>query len=286
MTEIERLIVLLYSADAREAGARLAALGAAAVEPLIAILNRQYLAPDLSQLNTIGAIGSAPDVTAARERAAYVLGDIGDPRAVDTLLAAYAGETDRHIRLAAALALGKIGDPRAVDTLLAALDAPIWTPDDARIVDDLVRMAGSRAVEPLIRLVRRRGYTYGAAARAVTALLAFRTDPRVLDGLIAALRLDAEIATVQALIAALAELRDPRGAQALVALIRTMMQLPVERWGEREENLSETEQGVVFHVLKSHFRAAVAAVRKIGGVQTLAALEDALRGAPSHIPPD
>jgi hypothetical protein len=99
-----------------------------------------------------------------------------------------------------------------------------------------------------------------------------------------ALRLDAEIATMQAVIAALAELGDPRGALALVTLIRAMIRLPAERWDERAENQSETDAGVVFHVLKSHLGAAVAAVRKIGGVEALAALEDTLRGAPPEIP--
>jgi HEAT repeat protein len=239
----------------------------------------------LSQLNRFSA---APDSAAARERAAYLLGDIGDRRAVEPLIAAYARETDRYIRLAVVLALGKLGDPRGIDTLIAALETPAWTPDYARIVDDLARIAGSRAIEPLIRVARSPGYTYGAAARAAQALLTFRAtvgaDPRVLDSLIAALRLDAEIATVQAVIAALAEIGDPRGAEALIALIRAALQLPAEHWDEREANLSENDQGVVFHVLKSHFGAAVAVVRKIGEARTVAMLEEALRRAPPYIP--
>lgn len=281
MNAIEPLIASLYSADARQAGDRLVALGAAAVEPLIAVLNGQHEIPDLSRIDRFG---STPDSSAARERAAYLLGDIGDRRAVEPLIAAYTRERDRYIRLAAVLALGKIGDPRAVETLIAALDTPAWTPDYTRIVDDLARVAGERAIEPLIRLAQSHDYTYGAAAQAIRALAARRADPRVLPGLIGALRLDAEIATVEAVIAALAETDDARAAAALLAFIGTLIQLPAERWDERDENLSETDQGVVFHVLKTQFRSAVAAVLKIGGAETAATLDRVLRGAPPYIP--
>lgn len=280
-SEVERMVDLLYSADAREAAERLVALGAPAVPPLIAVLSGQRPAPAASQLD---AFTTTPDSAAARERAAYLLGDLGDKRAVEPLIAAYGRETDRYNRLAIVLALGKIGDARAVDTLINALSAPAWTPDYGRIVDDLARIGGSRAVEPLARLVQSRDYSYGAAARAARALLNFRTDPRALNGLIDALRLDAEIATVQAVIDALATIGDARGAAALVALLRAMRALPAEKWDARGDNLSETDQGVVFHVLKSHWIAAVAAVRKIGGAETLAALEGVLRDAPAYIP--
>ena len=57
-----------------------------------------------------------------RQAMVEALGQIGDPRAVDALVArlADAGE-DEYVRLAAARALGQIGDPRAVDPLAARL---------------------------------------------------------------------------------------------------------------------------------------------------------------------
>ncbi len=284
MDEAARLIPYLYTADAREAGSRLVVLGAAAVEPLIAVLNGQQAIPDLSPLDLPPPLrGAAPEADAAKERAAYLLGEIGDRRAVEPLIAAFARETDQYIRLAAVRALGMIGDPRAVDTLIAALEIPPWSPDYCALVDDLARIGGARAVEPLIRVLRSPHYTYGGAARAARALLAWRSDPRVLDGLIAALRLDAELSTVDALIAALVELGDPRGARALLALIGVMVRLPPERWDDRDDNLSETDQGVTFHVLKRQFRRAVAAVRQIGDAAALAALDGILKDAPSYI---
>jgi HEAT repeat protein len=281
MTEIEPLIAQLYSADARAAGDRLAALGAAAVEPLIGVLNGQHQIPNLSLFDSIG---TAPDSSAARERAAYLLGDIGDRRAVEPLIAAYTRESDRYIRLATVLALGKIGDARAVDTLTAALDTTPWTPDYARIIDDFARIAGAGSVEALLRVVKSPHYTYGGAAHAARTLATLRADARVLPGLIDALRLDAEIATVQALIDVLADFGDARAADALISFIGAMIQLPPERWDGRDENLSESDQGVVFHIVKTHFGAATTAVREIGSAEALAALERLLRSAPTYVP--
>jgi HEAT repeat protein len=49
-----------------------------------------------------------------------VLGEIGDPRAVDPLIEALKDEYSR-VRSSAARALGEIGDPKAVDPLTEAL---------------------------------------------------------------------------------------------------------------------------------------------------------------------
>lgn len=278
--EIERLLAQLYSADAREASDRLVALGAAAVEPLIAVLNGQHALPNL---RLYGGIGSVPDSAAARERAAYLLGDIGDTRAVEPLIAAYTRETSRYTRLAIALALGKIGDARAAATLVALLDDVPFTPDYARIVDDYARIAGTEAVEPLLRVARSRRYTYGGAARAVRALAKLRADPRVLPGLIDALRPDAETATVLALIDTLAETGDAHAIDALIRFIGVLIQLPAERWDERDENQSETDAGVVFHILKAQFGAATAAVRRTGTAEARARLERLLGSAPAYV---
>lgn len=278
--KVEPLLAQLYSADARDAGEQLAALGSAAVEPLITVLNGQHPTPNMTHF---GGIGSEPDSAAARERAAYLLGDIGDARAVEPLIAAYAYERSRYMRLAVALALGKIGDTRAADTLIALLDTAPFTPNYAQVVDDYARIAGADAIEPLLRVVQNPHYTYGGAAHAARALAKYHADPRVLPGLIAGLRPDAEIATVRALIDVLAETGDARAADGLLRFINALIQLPPERWDGRDENLSETDSGVVFHVLKAEFGEAVAAVRKIGGAEACAELDRLLNGAPTYI---
>jgi HEAT repeat protein len=56
-----------------------------------------------------------------RFAAAAALGEIGDARAVEPLVAAL---QDRTLREVAARALGQIGDARAVEPLLAALQDP------------------------------------------------------------------------------------------------------------------------------------------------------------------
>src|SRR5664279_3160442 len=257
VADAERLIPYLYTLDARAAGSHLVALKAAAVNPLIAVLDGSYPLPDLRRLDLTEiacvAVGTA-DSDAARERAAYLLGDIGDPRAVDALIAAFARETDRYIRLAVVRALGKIGDPRAIEPLIAALALPAWTPDYCLLVDDLARIGGERAVEPLIRVMQSTSYSYGSGARAARILTPRHADPRVLDGLIGALRLDAEFATLQAVIAALVESKTARGVQALLIFVGAMIALPPERWDQREDNLSETDSGVNFHILKTEFQ--------------------------------
>ncbi|HVN95506.1 MAG TPA: HEAT repeat domain-containing protein [Syntrophorhabdaceae bacterium] len=63
-----------------------------------------------------------------RNAGAVALGDIGDPRAIDSLIAAMSDKSG-YVRLAAAEALGKIGERRAVDSLIEA----------ARDENDLVR---------------------------------------------------------------------------------------------------------------------------------------------------
>ena len=282
MNEAEALIPYLYTFDAREAANRLAALGQPAVAALIAVISGEY-SPDLSRLPDASAsvpvgIPAEPQADAARERAAYILGDIGDAQAVEPLLVAYAHERDRFIRLALARALGKIGDPRAIPALAGRLG----TPDFRSLVSDLARIDGEQAVEPLIGLIRREEYTYGCAALAAGLLAQRSDDTRSVAGLTGGLRPDAEFATVQAVIAALGEIGGQGAAQGLLDFVRGLLALPPERWDGREDNLSETDQGMVFHVLKTEFRDAVSAIRRCGDAETVAALERLLASAPPY----
>jgi HEAT repeat protein len=127
-----------------------------------------------------------------REAAAHALGQLGDARAVEPLVAALR-ERDRGwpIRQAAAHALGQLGDARAVEPLVAALweeysqvrEAAAhaltllgWQPgnDTQRALyaiihfqwEDVVRL-GAAAVEPLVAVLREE---HGAGRGAAEAL--------------------------------------------------------------------------------------------------------------------
>ncbi len=87
-----------------------------------------------------------------RERSAYALAKIRDPRAVEFLIARLNDEVLR-IRSVAALALGEIGDPRAVEPLIHALKD-----EDLEVRMDVAEALGDiedpRAVKPLIAALK------------------------------------------------------------------------------------------------------------------------------------
>jgi HEAT repeat protein len=116
------------------------ALGALAVEPLIAALKDEN-----------------SDV---RQAAAKALGKIGDPRAVEPLIAALSDESS-DVRYAAAEALGKIKDPRAVEPLIAA-HQNWWV--GAAAACALGEIKDPRAVEPLIAALKDEKWDVRAAA--------------------------------------------------------------------------------------------------------------------------
>ena len=60
-----------------------------------------------------------------RKAAAEALGQIGDPRTVEPLIAALK-DADKGVRWVAASALGQIGDERAVESLVAVLNDSSW----------------------------------------------------------------------------------------------------------------------------------------------------------------
>jgi len=112
-----------------------------------------------------------------RRAAAEALGEIGDARAVEPLIAALK-DKDREMRETAAKALGEIGDARAVEPLIAALkdrelyllgwnatEAPgkIGTPvakpfiaaiDVCSVATEALVKIGAPAVEPLIAALK------------------------------------------------------------------------------------------------------------------------------------
>ena len=99
----------------------------------------------------------------AREQAAVSLGEIGDPRAVDSLGQALVAEGDSLLRRESARALGAIGSPTAVPYLLQVLDdsAPYVVMNAARALGTI---GDKRAVEPLVRLFYREDAIQGPLA--------------------------------------------------------------------------------------------------------------------------
>jgi HEAT repeat protein len=109
---VNPLIVALKDEDfgvRMDAGIALGMIGEPAVEPLIGVLRGED-----SEGSEDGYQVQEPEFI--RWTAAYTLGKIGDPRAVDSLIEALKDE-DSGVRRTAARSLGEIGDVRAVDAL-------------------------------------------------------------------------------------------------------------------------------------------------------------------------
>ena len=135
-------------------------IGCGAAKPLIRALlynprqwlffsnqdSRCFYVPDLldeidpTWSQSDGAIKLVPEIIAAlrnddkdvRKAAAFFLGKIGDPSAVEPLIGALR-DNNEDGRWAAAEALGKLGDPRAVEPLIGALkDDSLMVRDEAQ----------------------------------------------------------------------------------------------------------------------------------------------------------
>ncbi len=108
--------------------------------------------PDIAKLQAkkdfdglVKAVGYQKDWH-IRSAAATALGQIGDIRAVEPLIA-HLGDEATFVRGSAAAALGQIGDPRAVEPLIAALKNFVTRNSAAAA---LGQIGDPRAVEPLI----------------------------------------------------------------------------------------------------------------------------------------
>jgi HEAT repeat protein len=190
-------------------------------------------------------IGNLKDpVPAVRQQAAEALGQNGNPRAVEPLIAVLA-DPEPDVRTNAATALGQIKDPRALEPLLAlfksevknnnyelaekeaqaigSLGASALQPLLAALDDKdlegsagagLVKM-GAPAVEPLIALFKSPD---AFRRQRIADWLGEIKDPRAVDPLIAALNdSDADVRKGAAL--ALGQINDPRAVAPLIALL-------------------------------------------------------------------
>lgn len=138
--------------------------GAAAVEPLVAMLTDDNKDVRINAARSLGEIRDAravePLVNALKDsdqlmrcRAAEALGKIGDIRAVESLVAALGDynywRTGESVQKNAVKALGEISDASAVGPLIAVLDGH----NSEEVVEALVKI-GNAAVEPLIAALR------------------------------------------------------------------------------------------------------------------------------------
>ena len=168
-----------------------------------------------------------------RNSAAEALGEIGDVRAVEPLIAALI-DPNGDIRRASASALGKIGDVRAVEPLIAvlkinsvskdaakALDTLEWTPDEgeagayylaAKLQWDKCVQIGSLAVEPLITML---GDSDENIRRASASALGEIGDARAVKPLIAVL-VDRDENVRRASADALGKIGDVRAVMPLI----------------------------------------------------------------------
>lgn len=177
-----------------------------AVEPLIAVLLRKR------------------EDNAVRMCAADALAKIGDPRAVDALVAVFKNQDvdfdESFVQMHAAQALGTIGGPGAFDALVEAIQVepgsgpkffvrPLLGEEVARA---LVRLGDSRAVEHLIRALE-----VGNCRAIIEALVHFKTV--AFTPLVTSLTSKNPIQRQQAA-ETLGEIADSRAFEPLVAALK------------------------------------------------------------------
>jgi HEAT repeat protein len=166
------------------------------IDPLMEILKDKNSELRAKAAELLGNIGDAkavepllvllrdqnPDL---RETAAEALGKTRNPNAVDPLITALGHDESWRVRDKAAEALGQIKDSRAVDPLIAALNDKKWFVGQSA-AEALGEIKNPRAVEPLIVVVKRRDEEFNFRAYSIRALGKIK-DPRAIEPLIAVL---------------------------------------------------------------------------------------------------
>ena len=146
-----------------------------------------------------------------RRTAAEALGELGDPRAVESLVR-YLADADAGVRVAAAEALGRLGDPRAVEPLTRIILADADASVRRTTAEALGRLGDPRAVEPLVRVL---ADADASVRRTAAEVLGKLGDPRAVEPLAQVLAdTDASVRRVAAEV--LGRLGDPRGIDLLV----------------------------------------------------------------------
>ncbi|WP_119071416.1 HEAT repeat domain-containing protein [Aggregatilinea lenta] len=152
-----------------------------------------------------------------QKNATLILGQIGDPLAVEPLIEALQKQGDTHVLEDIVRALSHIGDLRAVDPLIEALSQrrEYWV--KRTIADALAEFGDVRAVEPLLKDAIE-GYQYGIAA------LGKLGDPRAIEPLSAIFKqLDPRMPNLDermAIVHAFGDIGDPRAVATLLEMIK------------------------------------------------------------------
>ncbi len=229
--------------------------------------------PDIEKLKAKGdvpglikVLGYQKDAYGVMRRAAAeTLGQIGDPRAVEPLIAAL---RDDGVRMAAIEALGQIRDPRAVEPLAAALNDREYSCREAA-AEALGKIGDPRAIEPLVAALR---HTASPAAAALAQI----GDPRVVEPLIAALGdKDRDVRKVAATV--LGSIGDARAVEPLIAALSEIFLRETAARALGQIGDTRAVEPLVA-VLEDHGGYAAEALGRIGDARAveplLAALED------------
>lgn len=164
----------------RLAAEALAAIGEAALGPLVTALEDSPAAGRASAALVLGDLGDKRAVAplagalkdkapAVRSAAAESLGKLADRAALDGLAAALRQDESETVRWRAAWALGRLGDARAVQPLAAALRDPSQTVG-AYAAEALGRIGGPEAVQPLIDAFQSGGHVREAVLQALVRI--------------------------------------------------------------------------------------------------------------------
>ena len=254
---VEPLIAALNDRESvRKAAANtLGQIGdARAVEPLIAALKDEYWSvcqAAAGALVKIGVPAVEPLIAVLRwdkdvrqgQAAAGALGQIGDARAVEPLIAALKEEI-RSVRRDAATALGQIGDARAVEPLIAALkDQDMYTCEAAAEALDNLGWQPHRSET---------GAVYWVAKRQWNRCVEIGTP--AVKPLIAALK-DKDNKRVRAAAAgALGQIGDRRAVEPLIAALKDQDMYTCEAAAEALDNLGwqpdKSETGATYWAAK------------------------------------
>ena len=116
--------------------------------------------PGVNHLIQLIKQGQGPDISWAADSEGYaaikVLGMLGSPDALPSLVEALQDEHRGHARRNVAEALGELGDPRAVPELIKALDDPIdWVREG--VVKALGQLGDCQAAPALLKALKDRG---------------------------------------------------------------------------------------------------------------------------------
>jgi HEAT repeat protein len=196
-------------------------------KPLLAALGDQREEIRRAAMRGLGALWGIQEVSGLGSENDGVRWDavtslrLGDPRAVEPLIAALRDE-DSSVRREAAKTLARLGDPRAIEPLIAALrDEDSGVRREA--AKALARRGSPHAIEPLIAALR----DEDSGVRCETAwVLGKLDDPRTVEPLLAALRDEdwevrqAAAEALEAAAGALENLGNSRVLQPLIGALR------------------------------------------------------------------